>query len=377
MFNRPLSSAAMLALAFILSSLYVPREVAGGQEVVLRGSTTCESCAISIVERLELVSPLDSILYWPRMAVSASGDIFLLQHLGPVTGLFVFASNGTFIERIMPQMWNGATDYTMAPIRIASSSSGEIWLQDTTGRLISLDANGGYGRPFARIPKTMSNLVVLSDSVVGVVGGTRPLTFPDREAHLYDSMSGQVVSGLGPRSDLRIGADPVVVQMAPGAGQRVWVVVAPNTIQLWSVLGQLEASIRFAPGWTAHVDNVYEGYREATNYAIHDVWQDHQRDLLWIASIVSDPRTTVAEFEEIPGRPIPLESLDPEYLNAANNTIVTVLNTEEWEVVAHRELSAFGYQFLADGRMVVAEVDEASARYPVLLQMEVQAGRGR
>ncbi len=335
-----------LALSIAIAVLASAHDVEG-QVTRITGEPKRDGCTIPLTERLRLDpdAAQGPVPGWPRVAVVQSGMLFLASELE--AGLRVYRRDGT-------PVFDWADSIGQLPvIRIVAGRTGELFLDGGQIGILVFGPAGDYRRQLSYVPSPLTNLVVVGDTVLAVVGGRRPLQAPDRAVHLYSAVTGAFIRGLGPIEDLRPGQLPGTVSVAVSGDSALWMIHPPNRASRWALDGSLINALRWDAGWMSFVDEGFSSVDAEDGHVLHDLWDDPARGLLWVLSVVDDPR---AQNTLPPARgteTIPASFFDPSRLNRSKTSIISVLDTVNWDIVAHRSIDEAGYQFLTDGRVLI------------------------
>ncbi len=338
----------------------------------ISGRPHCPQCEIVVSERLALGAVTDEAgpagLSWVALGLS-DGAFHVVSIQLPAVGVLVYASDGGFVGPLA-RRGQGPGELGL-PSRLASSPNGEVFVYDLAGSSVHVF---GSHRAFRRmfrgvVPPEVA--VVIGDTILVVLAGSaRSREVPDREVVVYDARSGTAIRGIGPQSDLRPDRSSTVTHVAGSSDESIWLVRAGDRlIERWSLQGERIASIEWSADW---LRSARPGAADDRGARLLHVWEDSRTGLLWVTSTVRDPDYRPPP-EGLPARgPLPSGYLDPRQVNARLNTVISVIDLDRGEAVAHLEIDEHVHQFLVDGRVTVMREADNGHQWIEVLRLELR-----
>jgi hypothetical protein len=344
-------------------------EAALAQTRTVTGAPACDSCRIQLDRTVRIGERSDSvgIAGLPRVALGARGNFYVISDLLPTAGALVYDSAGRH-QGTLGREGSGPGELRQA-VRIATNSPGQVFLQDPYGTVHVFGPDGHFMQSLPGIAPALTNMAVIGDSMLALPTRSRPRTAPDRPVQLYGTRSGRWLLGIGPREDLVGSTPPTIASVAASASGAVWIVRVPDEIQLWSLNGSRLATLSWSRDWLRFAGVARLPPENA--YVLHDVWEDPANGLLWVVSVFDDPDAANDPPPGRAGQPIPRGALDPSRLNAAKNSVVSVLDPRSGRIVAHLRLDEAIYEFLRDGRIVTMRENADGHQELVILSLRL------
>lgn len=361
-------------VTFALSALLLFPVIGGAQEIRLSGQPTCAECEVRIADRLQLGSREDTLVGVPgmvRAAMDGSGKIYVISDLQPMASVPVYDGKSGDLVRMLGRRGQGPGEFSRVSRLTAGST--HVYLQDVSGRIHVFDVDGAFEGTLNQVPPPRMNLSLIEDTILVVVGAQRARHgSSNRDVHLFDAGTGQFLRELGPPSEFGPSGGSATVRVAEASPGSVWLVHPPDRLTNWSLEGERSSTIRWARDWLEHVSPRYRGSSADDGYVLHDLWSNPHTGLLWVASVVDDPDYTDPHPPPVPGQPMDPGRFAPMQMNAAKQTIISVVDPNRGDVVAHLEINEAAYEFLGDGRLVVMqEADDGLFQWVELLTLEL------
>lgn len=345
---------------------------AAAQNLTVSGEPVCAGCRIVQTGSVALGSIDDdeSSAGLPRVVAGVDSVLYAVSDLLPTAGAMMYAADGRHIGRMgRPGSGPGEVRHVM---RLAVAPDGKLILHDLANGPQVYAPSREFVRSLRQMPVSTTNLVVMADSLLAVVAPTRPASAPSHPIQLYSLHTGEFVRGTGPESDLQPGSPRPVTRVAPSADGTVWAIEPPHRLSRWDVNGRRLGQIEWNPDWLLRVNPVFRGVASEYAHVLDDAWEDASRQLLWVSSVVDDPRHRGSTPPVRPGEPFPRDYFTPARLNRVKTSIISVVDLRRGEVIAHLEIDALVYQFLNDGRIVLMYEDSTGYQWIEIVTLTLE-----
>lgn len=341
------------------------------QDRVVTGEPSCETCEIRIVDRVALgsiddeVSPSGSV----RVVLGRNDGFYLISDNLPLPGVMSYAPSGEF-RGILGREGEGPGEMGRS-WRLGSTPDGSLYVYDVLQAAVHVfGAEGDWQRTVRPVVSPLHGPVPLGDSILAIVpGSVRPPEVPDREVVLYHSHTGEILGGVGPVGPFVSGQPTSVSAVADGGDGTIWLARGgAEVIERWTASSQEAGALRWEEGWVRYARP--DG-RTAVFLGAH-LWQDTENGLLWVVSNSPDPSYVAPPPSGLePGQPLPVGYMDPASLNARHSPIVSVVDPERGQVLAHRMMDRYVHSVLGDGRLVVVNESETGYQWAEVLTLQL------
>jgi hypothetical protein len=286
----------------------------------------------------------------PQITSAAGGRLYVHDDFAPTGGgPLAFDSEGGF-QGVVGGSGDGPGEFR-TPAYIASDGEDVVLVYDRAHGLKVLTAAGEERARLPDIPYPRGGMAVVGDSLV-VLGSPalRPADAADRELFAHDLRTGRLVSAFGPRTDLVPNAPGHVSFVAPSGPHGVWAVTGPSRAQRFELGGEhATAEIALPADWLIHVEGLELDVRADTGYVFHAVQEDGNTGVLWVLSVPRVPGAPNPFEASAPGAPLDLAALTVSSVVAYRRTVISAVDLESGEVVAHRVVDGLGLQFTPSG----------------------------
>ncbi len=364
---------------FLLLALVALGSPGAGQEIppdrVVNGVPVCSDCEIRITSRAVLGSEEDAAGPVGRVQVvmGGGGEFLVVSDHLPLPGVLAYGPDGGF-RGVRGREGQGPGEFGR-PWRLGGAPDGTVYVFDQFQASVHVFApEGSWSRTLRPVVSPLHGPLPVSDSILVVVpGGARPPEAPDREIVLYHQRTGAVLGGISPTGAFVPGQPTRISSVAAAHDGSIWVGRGgTGVIERWDLSGRLRTRLEWEEGWARHAR---PDRRTAAFLAAH-LWQDPETGLLWVVSNSPDPSYVAPPVTRPqPGQPLPEGILDPSSLNARHRPIVSVLDPNTGEVIAHRMIDRYVHTVLVDGRLVVMNESASGHQWVEILQLELAGFR--
>lgn len=338
---------------------------------VLSGEPSCQACEIRIADRVVLGSMDDSVSPSGRSQVilGEDGGFFLISEQLSLPGVLRYGPDGSF-RGVLGRQGQGPGEMGR-PWRLGGTSGGVLYVFDALLSAVHVfGPDGEWERTLRPVVNPIQGPVPVGDSVMALVAAsTGPSAAAGHDVVLYDARSGELLGGMGPERPPEAGRTRVVTSLAPARDGALWLGQGSlGVLERWTLSGERTSLLEWAEGWPrfARPDGGTGAFLGG------HLWEDPGSGLLWVVSSSPNP-SYVASPEDtvLPGQPLPVGFLDPAALNNRHRTIVTVVDPDRGQVLAHRMLDAYVHAVLLDGRLVVMDEAESGYQWAEVLRLEL------